>query len=191
MRGDNDLELVRESILGSEKAFRRIIEMHQPVVYSVVRGILGNRAEVDDTVQEIFIKIYRGLPSFRGDSRLSTWIYRIARNESLNAYSRTRHDPQPIEEMEHLASADGNPDEVYGKREIRERLENLLSRLEEHYRVVLELRYMGEKSYMEIAKIMDIPVGTVKTYIYRAKASLKKMLAGSESEKTLGGNRER
>jgi RNA polymerase sigma-70 factor (ECF subfamily) len=152
---------------------------------------MGNTTEVEDIVQEVFIKIYTGLRTFRGDSKLSTWIYRIARNESLNAAARLKGNHRPLDEVEPIASSNGNPEEILGGKRSRELIMDLVSRLEEHYRVVIELRYLGEKSYAEIAEIMEIPVGTVKTYIHRAKISLKKMMtAGSaRSEKRRYGSR--
>ena len=125
--------------------------------------------------------MYRNLSSYRGDSRFSTWVYRIARNESINALQRSRDPLVPIEEAERLPAEGGDPEEHFARGQLARDIRGLLSRLDEQYRVVLELRYMGDKSYSEIAEIMEIPVGTVKTYIHRAKAELKKMIetAGS------------
>lgn len=127
-----------------------LVERHQPLVYTVARGVLGTGDDVDDTVQDIFIKVFQGLSRFRGDSRFSTWIYRIARNEALNAVRKRRAG---------MDSIDG-----------------YMAQLDENYRVVLELRYMGEKSYNEISEIMDVPIGTIKTYIHRAKQELKRKM---------------
>jgi len=179
--------LVREAVAGSERAFRIILEMHYSLIYSAVHGIARERGETEDIVQEVFIKIFRALRDFRGDSRLSTWIYRIARNEALNATERRRPVSVPIEDCEDLASSGDDPEEARRRTITRERLERLMGRLDENHRMVLELRYRGEKSYEEIAEIMDIPLGTVKTYIYRAKLSLKRMMTGTRAlEKGIG-----
>ena len=151
-----------------------------PLVYSVVRGIMGNRDEVEDVTQEVFIKVYRKLATFRGEASLSTWIYRIARNEAINTTRRARHDTGPLDEAERLASTDPGPERNLERRITAHLVEDLLSSLDEQYRVVLELRYMGEKSYTEIAEIMDIPIGTVKTNIHRGKTLLKQRLAHRE-----------
>jgi len=176
LRGTSDASLVAKSIDGSERAFGRLIARYSAVVYSVVRGILGNRHDVEDTVQEVFIKVYHGLPSYRGNAKLSTWIYRIARNHALNVRARPDHPQYPLEDAHHIAAPGAGPDESYRQAEIRRGIEHLLAGLDERYRVALELRYMAEKSYAEIADIMDLPVGTVKTYIHRGKLSLKRML---------------
>ncbi len=175
-RDDRDRSLIEKSLEGSGKAFKKLVDKYQPLVYSVVRGIMGNRDEVEDVTQEVFIKVYRKLATFRGEARLSTWIYRIARNEAINAAKRARSDIGPLDEAERLASSDPGPDRHLESHVTASLVEELLSSLDEQYRVVLELRYMGEKSYAEIAEIMEIPVGTVKTYIHRGKMLLKQRL---------------
>lgn len=157
--------------------------MHTPLVYSAVRAILGGCPDVEDTVQDVFVKVYRGLHAFRGESKLSTWIYRIARNEALNASARVRPDLVTIEEARDIGSKIKGPDKIYRIEKEREMLNRLIQRLDERYRIALELRYMGEKSYAEISEMMEIPEGTVKTYIHRAKAALKKMLAAKNPNK--------
>ncbi len=175
----DERELVRKALAGDERAFRKLLESHYTMIYSVVRGVAGQHGETDDIVQEVFIKIFRALGGFRGDSRLSTWIYRIARNEALNAIDGRRPQVIPIEDCEELPASGESPETSCRRRMGRERLERFLERLDEKQRLAIELRYIGEKSYEEIAEIMDIPLGTVKTYIYRAKLSLKRMMTGA------------
>ena len=176
-RGDTDEKLVAKSLSGSDKAFRTLVERYQPLVYSVVRGVLGDRDSAEDVVQEAFIKVFRGLHSYRGDARLSTWIYRIARNEAVNAGRRSEPPTTPVEDVVLETPAGEGPDEAYRKKAIRENLEQSLARLEDNYRLVLELRYMGEMSYAEIGEVMELPIGTVKTYIHRAKVELKRVMS--------------
>ncbi len=179
LKDTDERELVRTALAGDEKAFRKMLEIHYTLIYSVVRGVAGQRGETDDIVQDVFIKIFRALGDFRGDSRLSTWIYRIARNEALNAIDKRRPQVIPIDDCEELPASGENPEMAHRRRIGRERLERFMERLDEKQRLAIELRYIGEKSYEEIAEIMDIPLGTVKTYIYRAKLSLKRMMTGS------------
>jgi RNA polymerase sigma-70 factor, ECF subfamily len=175
----DERELVRKAAAGDERAFRAILEGHYTLIYSVVRGVAGQHGETDDIVQEVFIKIFRAIGDFRGDSRLSTWIYRISRNEALNAIGRRKPQAIPLDDCEELIDAGENPETSYRRRIGRERLERLLERLDEKQRVAIELRYIGDKSYEEIAEIMAIPLGTVKTHIFRAKLSLKRMMTGA------------
>lgn len=188
MSGINEeSNLIKKALNGDEKAFRAILERHYALIYSVVRGIVCNASDAEDVVQEVFIKIFRALPEFRGDARLSTWIYRIARNEALNAREKHRHEPVPVEDCEEMATDEGNPESAHRRKAAAERVARLMEHLDEKHRLVLELRYMAEKSYDEIAEIMNVPLGTVKTHIYRAKLALKQMMTEKRSlEKGLG-----
>ena len=176
-RDDNDAELVAKSLSGSDKAFRTLVERYQPLVYSVVRGVLGDSDTAEDVVQEVFIKVFKGLHTYRGDAKLSTWMYRIARNEAVNAGRRPTPQTTSVENVVLEAPAGEGPDEAFRKKAIRENLEQSLARLEDNYRLVLELRYMGEMSYAEIGDVMELPIGTVKTYIHRAKVELKRVMS--------------
>jgi RNA polymerase sigma-70 factor (ECF subfamily) len=127
-------------------------------------------------VQNVYIKIYRGLAGFRGDSKLSTWVYQIARNEAINATRKRRPDVKPLEDFDLRASDGASPEAEYSQREMGERVNQAMGYLDENYRMALELRYMAERSYEEIGELMGLPIGTVKTYIYRGKAQLKKVM---------------
>ena len=146
------------------------------MTYSIVRAVLGDREDVDDVVQEAFIKAYRGLGGFRGDAKFSTWLYRIARNEAINASKRRTFETRPIDDVVLEAPSGSRPDESYARRAEQVDLDRHLAQLDEKYRTALELRYMGDKSYAEISETMDLPVGTVKTYIHRAKIELKRRM---------------
>jgi RNA polymerase sigma-70 factor (ECF subfamily) len=175
--GENDRDLVAKALQGNQKAFRSIVERVHPTAYAVVRGVLGNSDEVDDVLQNVYVKVYRALGGFRGESRLSTWVYQIARNEAINAARRRRPEGPAVEDVALPAGEGSDPEAAYGRRELGERMEAALAGLEDNYRMVLELRYMGERSYEEIAEAMGLPIGTVKTYIYRGKAQLRKVLS--------------
>jgi RNA polymerase sigma-70 factor (ECF subfamily) len=178
MRRDiHDWDLIGKSLEGDDRAFRTLVEKYHSLVYSVVRGIMGQRDEVEDVTQEIFIKMYRKLGTYRGEARLSTWIYRIARNEAINAVSRAHPRLEPIDQSIVHAGEEHNPEKSLERKRAKDLVETLLASLDDRHRVAIELRYMGEKSYEQIAEIMEIPIGTVKTYIYRAKAAMKEGLA--------------
>ncbi|MBU8920654.1 MAG: RNA polymerase sigma factor [Bacteroidales bacterium] len=175
MRGDRDHELVRRSIDGDCRAFTRIIEQNNNVVYSAVRAVFRGSTDIDDVVQDIFIKIFKGLPGFRHGAKLSTWIYRIARNEALNAVGKSKPSI-PIDELPEIGTDKDRPDRLYEQKNIAGRLRDHISRLDARYRDVIELRYTAERSYSEISEILDLPEGTVKTYLFRAKVQLKRMM---------------
>ena len=186
--GNNDHELVARALRGSQGAFRTIIEANHSVAVAAIRTVLGDSDEVEDVLQNTFIKVYRGLAGFRGGARLSTWIYRIARNEAINALSRRRPDHARVDDLELEARGNDSPEDGLAKRQLRERLEHALSRLDEEQHVALELRYLGECSYSEIAEIMDIPMGTVKTHIHRGKKALRRLLRDLRTPRAGGGD---
>jgi RNA polymerase sigma-70 factor (ECF subfamily) len=182
--GVPDHELVAKALQGNKKAFGEILERYHSTAYAVVRTVLGDRDDVEDVLQNVYIKIYRGLGGFRGDARLSTWVYQIARNEAVNAVRKRQLDVTPIDDLDLAATGrDADPDDAYGRTELGARMERALGEIDENYRMALELRYMGERSYEEIAETMGLPLGTIKTYIHRGKAELKRVLvrAGEET----------
>ena len=176
MRGENDHDLLEKAKSGDGKAFGRIVERHTGVVYAAVRSVLGSRSDIDDAVQEAFIRIYRGLPSFSGRSSLSTWIWSIARNHAINVRAKERDDVIPLEKTAEIASNRYGPEAELARRTAAEDIEWLLSSLEGNYREVIELRYLAGKKYREIAKVLDLPEGTIKTLIHRARIRMKKMM---------------
>jgi RNA polymerase sigma-70 factor (ECF subfamily) len=172
-----DSELVARSLRGDERAFRDLLGRHHAVAYAVVRSILGPRDEVQDVMQLVYLKAYQGLAGFRGEAKFSTWLYQIARREALEVSSKRRLDVTDIDEVEVAARASDGPDVAVTERGTREWLEGGLAELDEAYRTAIELRYMAEKSYEEIAEIMKLPVGTVKTYVHRGKIEMKRILS--------------
>jgi len=176
LSGDRDHALIAKSLQGNEKAFRDLIERYHSTAYAVVRGVLGDRDEVEDVLQMVYVKIHRGLSGFRGDAKFSTWVYQIARNEAINLVKKRRLDTAPLEDVQVEAPGGESPEATYRRGQLGEQLERALQHLEENQRTALELRYMGERSYEEIAETMGVPLGTVKTYIHRGKAELKKVM---------------
>jgi RNA polymerase sigma-70 factor (ECF subfamily) len=191
LRGENDHDLLEKAKSGDGKAFGRIVEKHTGVVYAAVRSILGNRDDIDDAVQEAFIRVYRGLPSFSGRSSLSTWIWSVARNNAINMKAKERKDVIPLEKTAEIASNRPGPEAELARRSAAEDIEFLLSGLEGDYRQVIELRYLAGKKYHEIAGILEMPEGTVKTLIHRARIRMKSMMterdAGRRENEAVNG----
>lgn len=186
MRGETDHDLLEKAKSGDGKAFGKIVEKHTGVVYAAVRSVLGSRGDIDDAVQEAFIRIYRGLPSFTGRSSLSTWIWSVARNNTINIRAKERDDVIPLDKTAEIASNRLGPEAEFARRSAAEDIEYLLSRLEGDYRQVIELRYLAGKKYHEIAEMLDMPEGTVKTLIHRARIKMKRMM----DERDKAGRRE-
>lgn len=173
----HDSELVARTLRGDERAFRDLVERHHAMAYAAVRSVLGNRDDVQDVMQTVYLKAYQGLAGFRGEARFSTWLYQIARREALDVSSKRRLETTDIDAIEVPAAAHHAPDTATRERGEREWIESALGELDATYRTVLELRYMAEKSYEEIAAIMGIPEGTAKTYVHRAKVEMKRILS--------------
>lgn len=186
MRGESDHDLLEKAKSGDGKAFGKIVEKHTGVVYAAVRSVLGNRDDIDDAVQEAFIRVYRGLPSFSGRSSLSTWIWSVSRNNAINIRAKERDDVIPLDKTAEIPSNRPGPEDELARRSAAEDIEYLLSRLEGDYRQVIELRYLADKRYHEIATMLGMPEGTVKTLIHRARIKMKKMM----DERDKSGRRE-
>ncbi len=177
MPNQPDSELVARSLRGDERAFRDLLARHHGVAYAVVRSILGDRDDVDDVMQLVYLKAYKGLAGFRGDARFSTWLYQIARREAIDASTSRRRDTADIDDIPLAAPASDAADRPLRERDTREWLERAMAELDEGHRTAIELRYMAEKPYDEIAALMGLPEGTVKTYVHRGKIELKRILS--------------
>ncbi len=148
---------------------------------------------VEDLAQEVFLRVFRGLPHFRGQSELSTWLYRIVYNVVADDYRKSRSRPTPLSlDDEETNLAERVPDRAEAtpvtieRREMAERVHNALYDMPPQFRAVLTLFYMEEKRYDEIADILSLPVGTVKTYLHRGRKALReKMLNLTEEEPSL------
>jgi RNA polymerase sigma-70 factor (ECF subfamily) len=176
LKAEEDHELVTGALQGSQRAFREIVERHHSVAYAAARAVLGDGDDVEDAVQNAFLKVFRGLHTFRGTSKLSTWIYRIARNEAINVAKKAAPDVIPVEGVELRVPEEEHPDARLERRQAGEMLEEALANLDGEQRQAIELRYLGDRSYEEISEIMEIPLGTVKTHIHRGKLMLRLML---------------
>lgn len=182
--------IVAELKAGSEDAYGWLIgQYHQPI-YSLVYHIVNEPADAADTVQEIFLKVFRGMKNFNGQSSLKTWIYRIAVHEASNhrrwwfrhkARETSVDGPEPdLERQElrpELVDPRESPFDNVVHEEVRARVEEELRHVPEPYRTTLILRDLEEMSYEEIAEITDTNLGTVKSRLTRGREALKKRLA--------------
>ncbi len=172
MMTDSDIALVARAVEGDEGAFQGLMEAHKDMVYSMAYRILGNAEDAQDAFQETFVSAFRNLKKFRGDSKFSTWLYRIALNRSRDILSSRRRRPQHEsiheEGFDHAAadSTDAGTD-----------VQEALSTLPPDYRTAITLRCIMGYTYDEAADMMGIPAGTVKTYVFRGKDELRKVLS--------------
>lgn len=194
--------LVADLKAGSEEAFAALIaQFHQPI-YSLIAHSLNDPTEASDICQEVFIKVFRSIRSFHGDCSLRTWLYRIALREASNQrrwWSRHKRQEITIDSPtsessgsseshdEHqpclaavLADKGSSPFDCAARMELRTRVEAALRELPEAFRTVVVLREIEEFSYEEIAEILDVNLGTVKSRLTRGRSALRHLLSASE-----------
>jgi len=180
-----------------ERAFNELVKAYERRVFGLVFRMLNNRAEAEDLTQEVFVQVFKAIGTFRGESKLSTWIYRIAVNLCKNRakYLRVRHagEQDELEEMaERLPLSQARnanvaqvarPDEAMAGRQVEEIVRQAISEVDENFRECLILCDVEELSYEEIAEITGLPVGTVKSRIFRARAQLRELVEKKLGEK--------
>src|SRR6266480_3471106 len=190
--------IIQELKAGSEEAYTWLVgEFNQPV-YSVVYRILSDPADAADTTQEVFLKVFRGMKHFHGESSLKTWIYRIAIHEASNRrrwWFRHKSKESSMEPGENssegafaqdtnpaLVDHHKSPFEMVAEHEVRVRVEEELRQVAEPYRTAVVLRDIEELSYEEIAEITQVSLGTVKSRITRGRDALRKRLTAYARE---------
>jgi RNA polymerase sigma-70 factor (ECF subfamily) len=163
---------------GSDAAFRELVDRYRNLVYGVILRTVGDRSRADDLAQEVFLRVHRGLPSFRGDARLSTWLFRITRN----VCAEVRDARQFEESLEALDSEErprfnpGAPDRAFADMELRDRLDKALAQLTPAARFLVAAHYLSGQKYEELSEALDMPIGTIKTHLHRAKRRLRELL---------------
>ncbi len=185
----NDAELVEQILNGNNNAFRYLVANYQRLVLHVVGRVVQRQDDVEDICQEVFIKVYKQLKQFRGESRLSTWIATIAYNTSISfVRKQLRRGEQSYDEKPALIAFERDTalnQKVVEKEEAKKYLMLMIESLPVNYRTVLTLYHLEEFSYKEIEQITKMPEGTIKSYLSRARKLLKgKLEKVVELEKT-------
>lgn len=187
-----DSELVKQALTGDKRAFGTLIQRHQDAVFALVSRLIRNQNDVPDVAQDAFIRAYKALATFRGDAQFGTWLYRIVWNTCLDRREqRARISEREVQITSEEGESSGMdslpdestplPDEVFESDDVRTKLEECLKRLPLHYCAVLTLYYFEQKSYEEIAAILNQPLNTIKVHLFRAKTHLKKALLAERS----------
>lgn len=188
----DDHSLINRVIAGDRHAFRWLIKQHERLVYSVVWKIVQNQEDAEEVCQDVFLKVYDKLPSFKYESKLSTWIAKIAYNQALSYLRKREGLSETIERgetnfKEKFIDSSATPMEMVENTELKTLLNRAIEQLPVHYRTILTLFHLQEMSYPEIVEITGLPEGTVKNYLFRARNLLKEALQKSQPLESFRG----
>ena len=171
----SDLSLVRRVQRGDKGAFDALVLKYQHKLVKLVMRYVRNPAEAEDIAQEAFIKAYRALPQFRGDSAFYTWLYRITVNLTIYSLRRNGHGEE-VELNDAIPSSLPGPGVKYQRTEIREQVNAALAKLSPQHRAVVVLREVENLQYHEIAQVLNLSMGTVMSRLFYARKKLQSML---------------
>ena len=182
---DAERALIDRAQQGDHDAFAALVNEHQRYIYNLALRVLRDENEALDLAQETFVRAWSALPNFRGQSKFRTWLYRIVTNLCYNRLPGLRRSlnalgDDVVEEIPDPDSKSGNPARKLEMQELREHLRQAVDDLDERYRLLIALRYQDELSYDEIASTLNLPLGTVKTGLFRAKERLRRALEAYE-----------
>jgi RNA polymerase sigma-70 factor (ECF subfamily) len=177
-------DLIARARAGDQDAFAGLVRLHQRQVYLLAMRMLHDEDDASEATQEVFLAAWQGLRGFRGEAQLATWLYRIAYNHCLKVAEARRRDVQVRQELATATAQAARPAVKLSQMHAQTALRDLcdLVRLEiaclpPKYQAVLSLRHLQDLSYEEIAEVLRVPIGTVKTHLFRARAILKERLA--------------
>lgn len=182
----DERELIKQAKKGDTEAFAALVTLHERFVYNLALRTLGNPDDAADVAQDAFVRAWMALGEFREQSQFRTWLYRIVLNLCLNRVPRLRRELQDLTHEEMLDLPEVNSVSIAAnleENELRNFLHREIDQLPEQYRLLVSLRYQHELSYDEIASLVGLPVGTVKTGLFRAKARLREALSVFDEEK--------
>jgi RNA polymerase sigma-70 factor, ECF subfamily len=176
----SDADCVRRIQHGEVDAFEVLVRRHEKTIFNLVYRMLGDYDDAIEVSQEVFLSAYRAIGQFRGDANFSTWLYRIALNHVTTrrrSNNSRQHRTAPIEDMELIRDSQPGPAETLEKKEMQERVQLALNKLSPEDAAVILLRDLQDVPYDEVARLLEIPVGTVKSRLHRARQALKSLLA--------------
>ncbi len=189
----SDEELVARARTGDRPAFAHLVDRHRVSVFNLTLRIVGNREDAEEAAQDVFVRAYKSLDRFRGDAKFVTWLYRIAVNVSLSSVRRTRRDLSTTSISDddedglpmQIPDASANPAELFEQAEFRDRVRNLVAELSPIYSAVISMYHIQSLSYDEIAEALELPIGTVKARLFRARAALRNLVYRSTEPDSL------
>lgn len=176
MTGTSEHVLVERCRQGDETAFRELVDQYKGLIFAVIARSVTNRARAEELAQDVFLKVHKGLPYFRGASKLSTWIFRIVVNvlsQERPELASTSLDEDDVARPQHEPVAD---DRAFVDLVMKDRLQKAIERLPVPYQVLINGHYLKGMRYEDLAEALEMPMGTVKTHLHRAKRRLRHVL---------------
>jgi RNA polymerase sigma-70 factor (ECF subfamily) len=171
-----EASLIARSQRGDLQAFDRLVAVHEDRIYHAAYRVTGNADDARDAAQETFLKAFRALPRYRHESAFSTWLHRIAVNAALDLVRRRPQVPPLSLEDVALPAAAGNPEPEAERSELQRRVHQALGWLAPDHRVIIVLRDLQGLAYEEVAEVLRIPIGTVRSRLSRAREALRELL---------------
>jgi RNA polymerase sigma factor (sigma-70 family) len=170
--------------LYADLTFEQVVRDHQDMVFRTLLRLTGSREHLDDLAQDVFLRLYRALPTFRGDALITTYLYRIAVNVAQDEWKRRRRDDRTHISLsdetsdweDRLPHPDRNAEQQIEEREFQQSVEEQLQRLSQVERTILVLYHQEERSYEQIAYALGMPIGTVRTHLHRGRKKLREAL---------------
>jgi len=176
----SDAECVRRLLQGEVDAFEVLVRRHQKAIFNLVYRMLGDYDEAAEVSQETFLSAYRSIGQFRGDANFSTWLYRIAINHASTrrrSLAKWQQRTVPLDTTEPVNERDLDPADTVEQKEVQELVQKALSGLEASDAMIILLKDLQDVPYEEVARVLDVPVGTVKSRLHRARKALRSRLA--------------
>ena len=184
-----DHELIAFARSGSEKAYRELLGRFQRPVFSIIYRMIRDREQAEDLAQETFVRVFNNIDRYDPRYKFSSWIFKIATNLTIDHIRRKELDTVSIDGSRNavtpdqieatsitIASPDENPEELLEAKQLGEEIESAIGKLRPEYRAAILLRHVDGREYQEIAEILSLPLGTVKTYIHRGRNELREQL---------------
>jgi RNA polymerase sigma-70 factor, ECF subfamily len=171
--------------------FAALVEEHAPMVFRTLQRLLGTREGLDDLAQDCFLRLYRALPSFRGEALVSTYLYRIVVNVAQDELRRRHREERPLTSLadeakdwgDRLRHPSRNAEELLLEREFADGVERALAQLSAIQRTVLVLYHQEERTYEQIAVVLGMPIGTVRTHLHRGRARLRELIGNTSGRR--------
>jgi len=188
MVAEPSVDMIRRAQAGESEALAQLIMSQQHYVYSIAMSVLKNPDDAADLTQDAFVRLIRALPQYTGESRFTTWLYRLVVNLGRDELRRRGRqvpiappgdEPEEQDPMSSVADDDrwADPEQALDSQELRNEVRRALAQLDEHHRLVLTLYYFDDMKYTDIAEVLDMPLNTVKSHIRRGKERLAALLS--------------